>query len=79
MILSDIKVKDEDKPNTPNSKVQLSIVGGNEGREFEMTDPHRGTIKLNSTLDFDNNKTEYHLKIMAQVRFEKNGFVFYIS
>ncbi|XP_064090061.1 cadherin-89D-like isoform X2 [Macrobrachium nipponense] len=67
-ILPEIRVKDEDKPNTANSEVELQLAsqGNAEFQYFAMSDRKRGTITLAKTLDYDAGPKEFHLQIVAK-------------
>lgn len=59
---------DRDKPNTPNSDVHYSIVGGNEQGKFALESSHKAVLVLKKPLDYDSGDKEYSLKIMASDR-----------
>ncbi|GFY64504.1 cadherin-89D [Trichonephila inaurata madagascariensis] len=56
---------DKDKPNTPNSDVTYSIVGGNENNSFALSDPIEGILVVNKPLDYDYGSREFKLLIQA--------------
>ncbi|PRD36751.1 UNVERIFIED_CONTAM: Cad89D [Trichonephila clavipes] len=59
---------DKDKPNTPNSDVTYSIVGGNENNSFALSDPIEGILVVNKPLDYDYGSREFKLLIQASLR-----------
>ncbi|XP_042230761.1 cadherin-89D-like [Homarus americanus] len=65
-ILPEIRVTDEDKPNTANSEVQLELHMGNEGNYFTMADRKRGSITLAKPLDYDAGPKEFFLGVVAK-------------
>ena len=58
---------DRDKPNTPNSDVQYSIVGGNEAGKFGLESAHRAALVIRKPLDYDTGDKEFSLTLMASV------------
>ncbi|OTF73465.1 cadherin-89D-like protein, partial [Euroglyphus maynei] len=56
---------DRDKPNTANSDITYSIVGGNENNSFILSDPIEGTLVINKALDYDNGIREFKIQIQA--------------
>nr|XP_027203396.1 cadherin-89D-like [Dermatophagoides pteronyssinus] len=58
---------DRDKPNTANSDITYSIVGGNENNSFILSDPIEGTLVINKALDYDNGIREFKIQIQASV------------
>ncbi|KPM09558.1 cadherin-89D-like protein [Sarcoptes scabiei] len=56
---------DRDKPNTANSDITYSIVGGNENNSFILSDPIEGTLVINKPLDYDNGIREFKIQIQA--------------
>ncbi|XP_023209390.1 protocadherin Fat 4-like, partial [Centruroides sculpturatus] len=60
-----IHAVDRDKPNTANSDVTYSIVGGNENNSFALSDPIEGILVVNKPLDFDHGVREFQIKIQA--------------
>lgn len=66
-IFSDILAKDNDKPNTPNSDVHYSIVGGNERGKFSLEDNNPASLLLRNPLDYDAGDTNFLLTILASV------------
>ncbi|XP_045608618.2 cadherin-89D [Procambarus clarkii] len=65
-ILPEIRVTDEDKPNTANSEVELELQGGNDGHYFTMADRKRGTITLAKPLDYDAGPNKFFLEVLAK-------------
>lgn len=63
-----IHAVDRDKPNTPNSDIHYSIVGGNHEGRFALENSHRAALVLKKSLDYDSGNREYTLKIMASDR-----------
>ena len=61
---------DRDKPNTANSEVTYSIIGGNEQRKFsvEATSSKKAVIVLRKDLDYDSGDKLFNLTIRAEVR-----------
>ena len=59
---------DRDKPNTPNSDVQYSIVAGNEAGKFGLESAHRAALVIRKPLDYDTGDKEFLLTLMASVR-----------
>lgn len=70
-IFQGISAFDRDKPNTPNSDVQFSMELGNTygGPYFAMESPHRPSIVLRRSLDYDEGIRRFELKIIASVGF----------
>jgi hypothetical protein len=62
-----IHAADRDKPNTPNSDVQYSIVDGNDKGKFAMESSHRAVLVLRRSLDYDAGDREFVLTLMASV------------
>jgi hypothetical protein len=62
-----IQAIDRDKPNTPNSDVQYSIVDGNDKGKFAMESSHRAVLVLRRPLDYDAGDREFNLTLMASV------------
>ncbi|KAI2804341.1 hypothetical protein BLOT_003323, partial [Blomia tropicalis] len=56
---------DRDKPNTANSDITYSIVGGNENNSFILSDPIEGILVINKALDYDNGIREFKIQIQA--------------
>jgi hypothetical protein len=67
-IYKDIRAFDRDKPNTPNSDVQYSIVGGNERGKFALESSHKAALAVKKPLDYDAGDKNFTLTIMATVR-----------
>lgn len=67
-IFSEILAKDNDKPNTPNSDVHYSIIGGNERGKFSLEDTNPASLLLRNPLDYDAGDTHFVLTILASVR-----------
>ncbi|XP_059478119.1 cadherin-89D [Neocloeon triangulifer] len=68
-IFRGIHAVDRDKPNTPNSDVQYSLVsGGDEHGHFVLESSHRAALVLRSPLDFDAGDTHFNLTIVASDR-----------
>jgi hypothetical protein len=66
-IFRGIHAVDSDKPNTPNSDVQYSIVDGNDKGKFAMESSHRAVLVLRRSLDYDTGDREFALTLMASV------------
>ncbi|XP_013776929.1 protocadherin Fat 4-like, partial [Limulus polyphemus] len=64
-IFRGIHAVDRDKPNTANSDVTYSIVGGNEENAFVLSDPIEGILVVNKPLDYDHGIREFKLHIQA--------------
>lgn len=60
-----IQAVDRDKPNTANSDITYSIVGGNENNSFILSDPIEGILVVNKPLDYDNGIREFKIQIQA--------------
>ena len=60
-----IQAVDRDKPNTANSDITYSIVGGNENNSFILSDPIEGILVVNKGLDYDNGIREFKIQIQA--------------
>jgi len=56
---------DKDKPNTANSDITYSIVGGNENNSFILSDPIEGILVVNKPLDYDHGIREFKIQIQA--------------
>ncbi|XP_052132796.1 cadherin-89D-like, partial [Frankliniella occidentalis] len=67
-IFRGIHAVDRDKPNTPNSDVQYSIVGGNEAGKFGLESAHRAALVIRKPLDYDTGDKEFTLTLMASDR-----------
>jgi len=66
-IFRGIHAIDRDKPNTPNSDVQYSIIDGNDKGKFAMENSHRAVLVLRRSLDYDAGDREFTLTLMASV------------
>lgn len=66
-IFKGIQAFDRDKPNTPNSDVQYSIVQGNEKGKFALESSHRAALAVKKPLDYDAGDKSFTLTIMASV------------
>ncbi|XP_069960512.1 cadherin-89D-like [Cherax quadricarinatus] len=66
-ILPEIKVTDDDKPNTANSEIELELLTGDEDEYFTMVDRKRGTITLAKHLDYDAGPKKFFLGVVAKV------------
>ncbi|RWS30694.1 protocadherin Fat 4-like protein, partial [Leptotrombidium deliense] len=64
-IFRGINAVDRDKPNTANSDITYSIVGGNENNSFILSDPIEGILVVNKPLDFDHGTREFKVQIQA--------------
>lgn len=64
---------DRDKPNTPNSDVHYSIVGGNERGRFSLDNSHRPSLQIRRLLDYDTGDREFVLTVSASVSFTSVG------
>ncbi|XP_065213230.1 cadherin-89D isoform X2 [Planococcus citri] len=67
-IFNDILARDNDKPNTPNSDVHYSIIGGNERGKFSIEDTNPASLLLRNPLDYDAGDTHFVLTILASDR-----------
>uniref|UniRef100_T1IXK6 Cadherin domain-containing protein n=1 Tax=Strigamia maritima TaxID=126957 RepID=T1IXK6_STRMM len=65
-IFKGIRATDGDKPNTANSELSYSIVGGNVGDTFILSDPMEGAVVVAKPLDYDEGVREYKLDIQVQ-------------
>ncbi len=70
-IFRGLQALDRDKPNTANSEVTYSIIGGNEQRKFsvEATSSKKAVIVLRKDLDYDSGDKLFNLTIRAEVSF----------
>ena len=68
-IFRGLQALDRDKPNTANSEVTYSIIGGNEERKFsvEATSSKKAVIVLRKDLDYDSEDKLFNLTIKAEV------------
>lgn len=73
-IFNDILARDNDKPNTPNSDVHYSIIGGNERGKFSLEDTNPASLLLRNPLDYDAGDTHFVLTILASVGNFKQSF-----
>ncbi|KAG9511246.1 Cadherin-89D, partial [Fragariocoptes setiger] len=64
-IFRSIHAVDRDKPNTANSDITYSIVGGNVNDSFILSDPIEGTLVINKALDYDSGNREFKIQIQA--------------
>ncbi|RWS16902.1 protocadherin Fat 4-like protein, partial [Dinothrombium tinctorium] len=64
-IFRGINAIDRDKPNTANSDITYSIVGGNENNSFILSDPIEGILVVNKPLDYDHGTREFKIQIQA--------------
>uniref|UniRef100_T1KQT0 Cadherin domain-containing protein n=1 Tax=Tetranychus urticae TaxID=32264 RepID=T1KQT0_TETUR len=64
-IFRGIHAIDKDKPNTANSDITYSIVGGNENNSFILSDPIEGILVVNKALDYDHGIREFKIQIQA--------------
>jgi len=72
-IFRGIHAVDRDKPNTPNSDVQYSLLsGGDDHGHFALESSHRAALVLKAPLDFDAGDTEFNLTVVASVSKTKN-------
>ncbi|CAH0381923.1 unnamed protein product [Bemisia tabaci] len=67
-IFKGIQAIDRDKPNTPNSDVQYSILDGNEHGKFALESSHRAAVVLRKPLDYDTGDHQFILTLMASDR-----------
>lgn len=72
VIFHDIKASDRDKPNTPNSDVQVTIGSilpvTDGGPFFALESPHRSNLILKRALDFDFGIREFKVELSASDR-----------
>lgn len=73
-IFQNIVAFDRDKPNTPNSDIQYALgpqelgVGSTSGGAFfSLESPHRPSVVLRRSLDFDEGVRSFNLMIIASV------------
>ena len=66
-IFRGITALDTDKPNTPNSDVQYSIIGGNEERKFSIEGNLKAVVVLRKGLDYERGDRLFNLTILARV------------
>ena len=66
-IFRGISAIDLDKPNTPNSDINYSIVGGNTEGKFGLESSQRPALIIKKNLDYDSGDHEFQLVIMASV------------
>ncbi|CAB3364238.1 Hypothetical predicted protein [Cloeon dipterum] len=68
-IFRGIHAIDRDKPNTPNSDVQYSLLSGSDDHgHFILESNNRAALILKSPLDYDAGDTEFNLTIVASDR-----------
>lgn len=67
-IFRGIRAFDRDKPNTPNSDVQYSIVSGDVDGHFALESSHKPVLILKKTLDYDAGDKEFLLVLSASDR-----------
>ncbi|XP_076254284.1 cadherin 89D [Rhynchophorus ferrugineus] len=68
VLFRNIKATDQDKPNTPNSDVQFSIVAGNDRSKFALESSHQPNLLLKRSLDYDSGDRQFILTISATDR-----------
>ncbi|XP_045496729.1 cadherin-89D isoform X1 [Colias croceus] len=68
IIYRGIRAFDRDKPNTPNSDIQYTIVSGDEGNRFALETSHKPGLLLKKHLDYDSGDREFLLTITASDR-----------
>ena len=78
-IFNDILARDSDKPNTPNSDVHYSIIGGNERGKFSLEDNNPASLLLRNPLDYDAGDTHFVLTILASVGNLLSFFAYFFS
>lgn len=66
-IHKNIRAFDRDKPNTPNSDVQYTIVSGDTGGHFALESSHKPYLVLKKPLDYDSGDREFVLTVTASV------------
>lgn len=66
-IFKGIRAFDRDKPNTPNSDVQYSIIAGDSDGHFALESSHKPALVLKKPLDYDTGDKEFLLVITASV------------
>ncbi|XP_026333507.1 cadherin-89D isoform X6 [Hyposmocoma kahamanoa] len=67
-IYKSIRAFDRDKPNTPNSDVQYTIVSGDTGGHFALESSHKPYLVLKKPLDYDSGDREFVLTVTASDR-----------
>ncbi|KAI5749559.1 hypothetical protein M8J76_008291 [Diaphorina citri] len=68
-IFKGIQAVDKDKPNTPNSDVQYSIIGGNDKGKFTLeNNNHKAALVLKKPLDYEAGDTQFLLVLLATDR-----------
>ncbi|CAB3227459.1 unnamed protein product [Arctia plantaginis] len=67
-IFKSIRAFDRDKPNTPNSDVQYSIIAGDADGHFALESSHKPALVLKKPLDYDTGDKEFLLVVTASDR-----------
>ncbi|KAJ8719256.1 hypothetical protein PYW07_016812 [Mythimna separata] len=67
-IFKGIHAFDRDKPNTPNSDVQYSIISGDTDGHFALESSHKPVLVLKKPLDYDAGDKEFSLVVTASDR-----------
>ncbi|XP_075975934.1 cadherin 89D isoform X3 [Anticarsia gemmatalis] len=67
-IFKGIRAFDRDKPNTPNSDVQYSIISGDVDGHFALESSHKPVLVLKKALDYDAGDKEFLLVVTASDR-----------
>jgi Cadherin domain. len=76
-IFKGIQAVDKDKPNTPNSDVQYSIIGGNDKGKFTLeNNNHKAALVLKKPLDYEAGDTQFLLVLLATVSLLKGTTFF---
>lgn len=68
-IYKNIRAFDRDKPNTPNSDVQYTIVSGDTRGHFALESSHKPYLVLKKPLDYDSGDREFVLTVTASVSY----------
>ncbi|XP_055381122.1 cadherin-89D [Condylostylus longicornis] len=71
VIFQGIQAVDRDKPNTPNSDVQITLIESDRhlgAPYFMLESPHRPFVILKRQLDYDNGVREFNIPIIASDR-----------
>lgn len=71
-VFQNIMAFDRDKPNTPNADIQYSLGAqdtANGAGYFSLESPHRPSVVLRKSLDFDEGMRKFDLQIIASVSF----------
>lgn len=66
-IFKGIHAFDRDKPNTPNSDVQYSIISGDPDGHFGLESSHKPILILKKPLDYDAGDKDFSLVVTASV------------